>query len=85
LPHSAATSPAPAYLPHGRQAFASPGLRPHLTRQSTHSRFERSKKFDDVESAALLLHFVSIGGCWKQVEKRVLSFSRIFMRFNYLD
>src|SRR5258708_2799272 len=41
LPHSAATSPAPAYLPNARQVFASPGLRPHLTRQSTHSRFER--------------------------------------------
>jgi hypothetical protein len=37
LPHSAATSPASAYV------FASPGLRPHLTRHFTHSRFERGK------------------------------------------
>jgi len=44
LPHSAATSPASAYLPHARQVFASPGWRPHLTRHSTHSKFERGKK-----------------------------------------
>ena len=26
--------------------FASPGLRPHLTQQSTHSRFERGERID---------------------------------------
>src|SRR6202022_1952675 len=45
LPHSAATSPASAYLPHARQVFASPGWRPHLTRHSTHSKFERGQVF----------------------------------------
>jgi hypothetical protein len=44
LPHSAATSPASAYFPYTRQAFASPGLRPRLTRQYTHSKFERGKQ-----------------------------------------
>ncbi|WP_260324206.1 sensor histidine kinase, partial [Paraburkholderia fungorum] len=33
-----------AWLPHARQVFASPGLRPHLTQQSTHSRFERGQQ-----------------------------------------
>jgi hypothetical protein len=28
---------------HSRQVFASPGLRPHLTRRSTHSRFKRGR------------------------------------------
>src|SRR5262249_3883347 len=41
LPHSAATSPVPAYFFHSRQVFAAPGWRPYLTRQPTHSEFER--------------------------------------------